>query len=621
MKQSFIAFIIIASLVGSTWGMQGVQAADGIDVALVRDSLSIYPSDVFQFDEVEINVTVLNQGDTDVDDVGIALYVNTRDNPVATQRIDIAAGEQQNITLYWFADEMGNHTLFVVVDYDDQFTETNEDNNVGSLVVDVRKPTYPPFPPASQDAEWWQPDWHYRVPVTVRREGHRDGFVYQDKMVQRTFDFTALMDVIKQNQTTGTFPTGAFDPDSVRVVAYARDNDTWYPEGKVGCDLVFSDDYDAEDNANVTVSWVLEGTTSPHEVRYYYVYWDTAGNGDISGAYGDIAAGIKNAEFEGGSTAWRNISEPTIGVPIPGVDDVSTWKLSTAASPTDPTDTCYRIYRRGIIWQEGWYGKVYQDVTVPDGGDASRYVLHAEVFFNDTVLDGVEWEITLDNQVVENGGVTGGWQDIEADVTSYLADRSSARFNFRVYVTALDAQLTAEVAGYLDACWLEVTPNPNITILSEKAHGWWGQIAEGEIDGMPVDQPPTYVAGVSGSNTIESINVSAVAAPREVMATLQYPAPRSTIARSSIPLPDAGFEDGAAFTTLFYSNEQTTSASFAGVSHTGSRGVELRLSDYHGKYKMLDQPVDEEDMVGFRQEVSQTMLVSQIPSLWFWYRV
>gem|GEM_PF-1186063 len=621
LKKSFIAFIVIASLVGSPLSTLDVQAAQGTDIALVGGTISVFPADVFQHDEVQVNVTVANRGETDMDNVGVALYVNTRDNPVATATVDAAAGEQYNITLRWFAGETGNHTLFVLVDYDDQFQETNEDNNMGSRVVDVREPTYPPFPPAAQDAEWWHSNWHYRVPVTVMREGHRDGFVYEDKMVQRTFDFTGLMDVIKQNQTAGTFPTGAFDPDSVRVVSYVRENETWHPEQRVGHELVFSDDYDPEDNANVTVMWTLAGASSPHEVRHYYVYWDTAGNGDIAGSYGDIAAGIKNPEFEGGSTGWKNTSEPTVGVPIPGFDDISTWQLSTAASPTDPTDTCYRVYRRGIIWQEGWYGKVYQHFTVPDGGDASGYTLHADVYFNDTVLDGVAWEVTLDGQVVETGGVTGGWQSIDADVTSYVEDKGTATLSFRVYVTALDAQLTADVAAYIDACWLEVTPNPNVSVLSERAHGWWGRIADGVIDGMPVDQPPTYVAGVAGRNTVTTINVSAVAGPREVMATLQYPAPRNTIVKKSIPLPDAGFESGASYTTTFYSNEQTTSASFAGVAHSGAQGVELRLSDYHGKYKMLDQPVSPDDMVGFRQEVSQTMLVSHIPSLWFWYRV
>ena len=620
LKKWLFTFIVVAVLIGSPLSMLEAQAAQGPDVALVRDSITLDPADVFQHDQVLVNVTVENLGDTDLENVGIALYVDTRDNPVDTETFDLATGGRDNITLYWVADELGNHTLFVIVDYQEKIVEVDEDNNMGSRTVDVREPTYPPFPPAPHDAVWWQPGWHYRVPVTVRREGHSQDFVYEDKTVRRTFDFTGLMDAISANQT-GVFPDGAFDPDSVRVVSYSRENDTWYPDGKVGCDIVFRDDYDAGDNANVTVSWVMEGRSSPHEVRHYYVYWDTLGNGDMAGGYADIAAGIKNAEFEGGGTGWKNNSEPTVGVPIPGFDDLSSWRLSTTTSPTDYRDTVYRIYRRGIIWQEGWYGKVYQHFTVPDRGDAAGYTLHAKVYFNDTVLDGVGWELTLDGQVVESGAATGGWQSIDADVTSYLENRGTATVSFRVYVTALDAQLTAEVAAYLDSCWLEVTPNPNVTVLSGRAHGWWGQIASGEIDGMPVDQPPTYVAGVPGRRTISNINVSAVAAPREVMAVLQHPAPRSTIAMSSVPLPDAGFEDGSAFTTTFYSNEQTTSTSFSSVSHTGDQAIELLMNDYHGTYKMFDQPVSADDMVGFRQEISQTILVSNLPSLWFWYRV
>ncbi len=622
LKKSLIAFIVIASLLGSTWStpgvLPGVQAADGPNVALVDGSLSVFPADIYRHDEVQVNVTVANTGDTDLEDVGVALYLDTPTNPVATVSVDLAAGEQRNLTLYWVADDVGNYTLLVVVDYDNAVAETNEDDNTGSLAVEVQQPSYPPFPPAPRAAAWWKPDWHYRVPVTVRRGSRREDFVYEDKTVRRTFDFTGLMEVIRQRQGAA-YPTKAFDPDSVRVVAYTRENDTWHPAGSTGHELVFSDDYDAEDNANVTVSWVLDGASSPHEMRHYYVYWDTVGNGDISGVYGD--AGIRNAEFEGGGTGWKNNSEPTVGVPIPGFDDISTWRLSTAASPTDPADTCYRIYRRGAIWQEGWYGKVYQHFTVPDAGAASRYMLHADVYFNETELDGVEWELTLDGQTVESGAVTGGWQSIDADVTTYVQGKGTATVAFRVYVTSLDATLLADVAGYLDGCWLAVTPNPNVTVLSEQAHGWWGGIADGEIDGMPVDQPPTYMAGVSGRNAIESVNVSAVASPREVMATLQYPAPRTAIARQSIPLPDAGFETGTDYTTLFYSNEQTTEATFSSVSHSGGQGVQLLMSDYTGKYKMLDEPVSPDDMVGFRQELSQTILLSHLPSVWFWYRV
>jgi len=172
------------------------------------------------------------------------------------------------------------------VDFEELIVETNEDNNLASIKVNVKEPVHPPFPPAPERAEWWNPDWHYRVPVSVAMMGQREGYVYDNKMVYCTINFTELMDEVASLQPSGGFSDRIFYPDSVRVVEYESTNDTWYPVESVGREIKFNEDYDASENANVTLSWVMEGSLLPHEMKYYYIYWDTLENGKKSGEYG-----------------------------------------------------------------------------------------------------------------------------------------------------------------------------------------------------------------------------------------------------------------------------------------------------------------------------------------------
>jgi len=611
-----VAALVLWCLLFSTLAGLVVHADDGKpDLTLVPNSILVTPDEILENDQVKITFTIKNAGSAAAQNIGVALYVNSRNNPVDELTISsLAAGEEKDVTLYWIARPVGNHTFFIFVDFNEQISETNEDNNIGSGTLNVKQPVYPPFPPEPEEAAWWNPAWHYRVPVTVTMLGQREGYVYKDKTVYCAIDFTRLMDTIAAYQPSGGFSQRTFSPASVRVVRYERINDTWQAVEAVGREIIFNQDYDATGRANVTLAWVMQGDLLPHEARHYYLYWDTVENGQKSGAFDQISTGIKNAEFEdSGAGVWRNDSKPTI--PVPGASDVMGWSMGYADDPVDGDDRCYRLHRRGFLWQQDeYYARVYQSFTVPDGGKGASYFLNAQVYFN-ADWEGVEWEMTLDGQTVEKGHNTGGWITLRKNVTTMLEGKTSYNPTLSFKVMTLDTTLGTtprEVSAYIDSCWIEVTPNPSSAVMGNQSHGWRGELASVR---------DTYAAGVEGMNTIALINVSAIAHPREVVATLY--SPQGQFVTSSLPLPDAGFEGGSEYTHLFYSNEQTASASFAGsaASHTGSRAVELRLRDYTGQYKFLDQPVQPADMAGLRQSIAQGVHVSRLPSLWFWYKV
>lgn len=610
LKNGGLAFVIMFSLLfGAAAGT--LVNADGSepDLTIVSDSISVFPDEVYENDQVKINFTVENLGASDAEDVGVALYVGSRDNPVDEVHIaSIASGEAKEVTLYWIARDSGNYTLFMFVDFEEVIGESNEDNNMGSTKVLVEKPVYQPFPPSPENAEWWNADWHYRVPVSVTMMGQREGYVYDNKMVYFTVNFTALMDEIASYQPSGGFSERTFYPDSVRVVEYSSDNNTWRPKESVGREIIFNDDYDEDESANVTIAWVMEGTVLPHEVRYYYIYWDTAENGNKNGEYSKIYSGTKNAEFEGtDSSQWKNNSEPVVPLKV---GDIGGWSMLYADDPINENDHCYKIYRKGLVWQKDWYAKVYQNFKVPDDGNARSYILHADVYFS-SEIDNVKWEITVDGNTVENGDETDGWQSVRKNITSYLQGKSMSTVSFRTYVTETSADTNfKEVYAYFDSCWIETLPNCNVTSMDNKSHGWWGDVYQINNE---------YVAGVDGMDTIETINVSSIASPNGITATIY--SPDGKIAKSSLPLPDAGFERGNAYTKLYHSNEQTTSASFVGSAHSGSKAVELKLSDYSGKWKFEDQPVGADDTAALRQDIAQSIHISHIPSLYFWYNV
>jgi hypothetical protein len=589
-------FLVTALLV-----IPSVLAQDLPDVYI--DEVNLLPADaIYTGDQVRVTVTVGSAGAT-VQNVDVALFVDNRSHAVdETTVAQIADGEVQTVTLYWLAEE-GEHRIFVFVDYTGEIEEDNEDNNLMSLDVTVEKPIYPPFPPSAYNATWWDTAWHYRVPVTTSMLGEREDVAYADKMVYATVEFTALMDNISRQQA-GSFSRRTFYPDSVRVVEYGLDEDnaTWQWKRSVGRELIFSDDYDPRDKANVTVMWVMEGDVAPHERRYYYIYWDTVENGDKRGEFARIKQGVKNAEFEDAtSSQWTNVTEGAVQ-----------WQLGYAEDPVEG-DSCYRMYARGLygsgyIWSPG-YAQIRQNIDVPDGGE-SWCILNARLFADSDVTD-FTWEVRIDGVTVDTGTSTGGWTDIRKNITSYVSGKTSASISFRAEVTASSvATEPQEIGVYVDACWIQ-TPTVAIDLFDTAVGGWWGNIS-GLSD--------AYIKGVDGRKKIDEITVTSIAEPKEVVAKLY--SPDSQLKRVSMPLPDPSFEEDVTYTYLFANDVQTTRAQIQNaVVYEGSKTVELRLQNYEGTWQFQNEEVTEGDLAGFRQNITYGISLAQLPDLFFWYNL
>ena len=575
-----------------------ISAQQKTDIYVTNPEIT--PTDIYAGDQVIVNVTVGNSGE-EAYNIAVALFVDNRTQTVDEIVIDkLGEGEERQVNLYWFAEE-GEHTLFIFADYNGKIDEEDEDNNIISIEVSVKKPLYPPFPPVPANATWWDSNWHYRVPVTASMMGQRENFVSADKMVYCTINFTELMDKISYSQA-GSFSKRTFYPNSVRVVEYVLSNNTWISMRNVGREVILSDDYDAIKNANVTVIWVMENNLNPHERRYYYIYWDTVENGYKRGEFGRIYSGIKNAEFEDKhSTQWKNITEGLIK-----------WDIGYAKDPVEG-DGCYKIYAKGALGKGGYiwpvsYAKVTQNFKVPDGGK-TNYILHAKVFvFSD--LDGIEWQLLIDGEAVESGYSTGGWVEINKNVTSYLKNRNSATISFKLEITqSLITTEQHEVYAYLDSFWIE-TPNVDVNVFINDSHGWWA-----DAYGMESE----YIAGVDGRDTMQYIEVKSIASPKEVVAKLY--SPKAEVMKVSMPLPDPSFEIED-YTFLSTSNPQTTFASLqSNVVHSGERAVELRLDNYEGKWEFENEEVKEGDLARLKQNITYGISLTDLPNLYFWYNI
>ena len=561
--------------------------------------VKIYPEEVYEGDQVRVEFDVGNYGST-AENISIALFVDNRTQVVDEIIIDkLDYNEKRTVSLYWIAKE-GKHTLFLFADYEGRIDEENEDNNLVSVEINVQKPIYPPFPPPAENASWWGADWHYRVPVTISMIGQRENFTYSNKMVYCNINFTALMDKISYEQA-GSFAKRTFNPSSVRVIEYKLQENKWVPVRSVGREIIFSNDYDAIENANVTVIWVMEDEISPHERRYYYIYWDTVENGYKRGEFAKIYSGIKNAEFEDiHSTQWKNVTDGPVK-----------WQLGYVEDPVEH-DHCYKIYAKGLygkgyLWAPS-YVKVFQNIKVPDDGK-TYYILHAKVFVT-TDLEGAEWNILIDGQSVYSGVSTGGWIEITKNITSYLKNRNYVTISFKMEVTqTLVSAEQHEITAYIDSFWIE-TPDIAVDLFSNETHGWWGVVKGVET---------SYIAGVEGKDKIEKIEVNTVASPKEVIAKLY--SPQAEVVKSSMPFPDPSFERED-YIYLFYSDELTCSAELQSVvRHTGEKAVELRLSNYVGKWEFEKEQVKINDMAGFRQNITYGIPLAELPELYFWYNI
>ena len=110
---------------------------------------------------------------------------------------------------------------------------------------------------------WWNPRWHYRVPVTVSA----NGFERTEKPAEVPVNFSSLFSAIGSART--------LDTNSIRVVEVSSTG------ALLDTLIIFQFDkdstYNAATNARGTVVLLLRGITSANSSRYFHVYFDALG--------------------------------------------------------------------------------------------------------------------------------------------------------------------------------------------------------------------------------------------------------------------------------------------------------------------------------------------------------
>lgn len=240
----------------------------------------------------------------------------------------------------------------------------------------------------AQPDDWWNPDWNYRLDVSVD-----SGAVTRiDKPVELPINFTAAFE---QLRASGKM----LDHQSIRIIDVSGES----PK-EIASQFEPYKDFQAKNNAIGVLVWMMEGTTQPRIDKRYQVYFDTITNGPKH-----------SPEF----TNYLTLSEP----------DEDSWKISA------PGYGFYTFQKSGGVF------RVFSPHDVEDNAlgdwvrfDKSHYQgipnMHSPDFstifhqtYDDLVASDNQWDATseliIDGPVksvirsehkIESGISTGTWE-------------------------------------------------------------------------------------------------------------------------------------------------------------------------------------------------------------------
>lgn len=92
--------------------------------------LQISPKEVTEGKNTTFWTWVINEGNTMAKNVRVQFSVDSDVNIIAHKNLDLLPGESVNLTFYWDAEGVGEHTLYVIIDPNNKIIEEIEDNNL-----------------------------------------------------------------------------------------------------------------------------------------------------------------------------------------------------------------------------------------------------------------------------------------------------------------------------------------------------------------------------------------------------------------------------------------------------------------------------------------------------------
>lgn len=127
------------SLASRIWSYYIVPAHPDFTINWLYDP----PPSVNYGQEIALAIEVENQGNIEATNVGIRFFID--ENPIRSYGIlNLGAHSVNTSQIHWIADVSGSHTLKVIVDPDNEISESEETNNEVTAQIQIDQPPQPP---------------------------------------------------------------------------------------------------------------------------------------------------------------------------------------------------------------------------------------------------------------------------------------------------------------------------------------------------------------------------------------------------------------------------------------------------------------------------------------------
>jgi outer membrane protein assembly factor BamB len=236
---------------------------------------------------LEIEATIINAGSTYTRDVNVSLEINGVE--VDNRTISILGGNlSEDLSFSWTPSSIGAYSIEVIVDPDDDISETDNTNNIDSITLPVIDGAAEVMPLSLTPGHIYvnQP---YEMTATVSNTGAdtSESFNVTVKQGSTVIATGSMPPLYPGNDADFTFMWTASSSGSGSLTVYVENNgstalDAFPIEIEPGTAI---EEYQATDWPQFQKSWLRNGTVEDYAVQDAYLEWDSGsdftGNVDI----------------------------------------------------------------------------------------------------------------------------------------------------------------------------------------------------------------------------------------------------------------------------------------------------------------------------------------------------